>query len=414
MMPKEMLGNYFKSHEKELVDYVLKILAEVVKEKTVNVEKERLHEFPYLKIAGQESLVSKIVMRELKAMNVDCQEKTLVEGRSNVLGFYGKGDSSLLVAAHMDVVPPGDGWSRDPFTTHVDKEKGLVYGRGVIDNKGPLVATLCALKVLNELKIKLNGTFIMGAIASEEYREQGEEDPGLDFLIKSKSLNPKWAIIPDVGGNMQMIDVAEKGRLQIKITSTGKQAHGSTPQKGINAVTMMSRLLLELENMQMQYVPHNFLDRPTLNIGTIRGGSASNIVPAKCEAVLDIRYLPSQSAEGILKEIKGVADRLSVSGNYDFEVVAVSLPHEVDSANILVKTIQENAQSILGTTPRPFGLGGGTFAKSFNLSGIVAVGYGPGDDTAFHIADEYIEIKQLLSFAHMITAVAMDLLGYQK
>ncbi|MBF0300913.1 MAG: ArgE/DapE family deacylase [Oligoflexia bacterium] len=407
MMAKNLLNEYFKKNEKSITEYLLRILSDVVKEKTVNVEKGRLNEFPYLKIPGQESLVSKIVIRELQAMNVRYEERTLVEGRSNVLAMYGDENPSLLVASHSDVVPPGDGWTRDPFTTYV--QNGLVYGRGVIDDKGPLVSSMCALKALTDLNIKLKGTFILGAIASEEYREPGEEDAGLDFLIKNKFLNPKYAIIPDVGGNMQMIDVAEKGRLQLKITAIGKQAHGSTPDKGVNAVSMMSRLLLKLEELKMKYSEHKFLDKPTLNIGIVRGGSAANIVPAKCEATLDIRYLPSQSAEGILKEIQEISK--SVNGTFDFEIVAKSLPHEVDPANILVKSIQENAKVIMGTTPKPFGLGGGTFAKSFNLSGIVAVGYGPGDDTAFHVADEYIEIKQLLTFAHMISAVAIDLLG---
>ena len=146
-----------------------------------------------------------------------------------------------------------------------------------------------------------------------------------------------------------------------------------------------------------------------MNIGIMKGGSASNIVPAKCEATLDVRYLPSQSAEGILDEIKEIAK--NIDGAFDFEIVAKSLPHEVDPSNILVESIQSNAKNIMSSIPVPFGLGGGTFAKSFNLSGITAVGYGPGDDTAFHIADEYIEIKQLITFAHVIAAVSIDILG---
>jgi len=406
---KEKLKAFFEEKREAITKYTVDLITEMVREKTVNAGKDRLSEFPYLTIPGEESRVGKIVKRELDSIGIPCEERTLVEGRGNVIGYYGKGKLSLMVGTHMDIVPPGDGWDTDPFEAYV--KDGKIYGRGVLDNKGPLVCTIVTAKVLKEMGIKLKGTFIIGAIVSEEHREKGEMDPGIEYLMKNKFVSPTYAIIPDIGENMKKIDIAEKGRIVVKITSIGKQAHGSTPERGINAVVMMGEYLAKLKNFKMSYTEHNYLGHPSINPGVVRGGSAANIVPAKCELQLDIRILPSQTPEGVVEELKELAKE--VDGKFEFEILQASIPHEIDPDNILVKLIQKNSQDIIGVKPEPIGMGGGTFAKSFNLAGIKAVGFGPGDDNAFHVANEFVEIKQLVDFSHLLGAIAIDLLGVE-
>ncbi|MEQ8167411.1 MAG: ArgE/DapE family deacylase [Candidatus Eremiobacterota bacterium] len=403
---KEKLRAYFEAKREEITEYTINILTDMVREKTVNAGKESLKDFPYLTIPGEESKVSSIVIREFEKMGIPYEVRELVKGRANVTGSYGKGKPSLLIGTHMDVVPPGDGWDTDPFEPYV--KDGKIYGRGVLDNKGPLACSLVTMKIFKELDIPLSGTFMVAAIASEEFREKGEMDPGIEFLIKNKYLTPEYAIIPDIGENMQKIDIAEKGRLVIKVTSTGKQAHGSTPERGVNAVFMMNDFLTELKHYKPSYTEHKYLGKPSLNLGVIKGGAAANIVPAKCEVLLDIRYLPCQTAEGIVEELKELSRK--VEGVFDFTIEQCSRPHEIEPDNILIKVIQENSKNITGFMPEPFGMGGGTFAKSFNLAGIIAVGFGPGDDFAFHVANEYVEIKQLVDFSHLLGAIAIDLL----
>jgi len=404
---KEKLKSYYGANFQTISNEVVRILTDLVKEKTVNVPKKDLSKYSYLEVPGQESKAAAVVTRELDKIGIKYKVHEQQKGRANVLGYYGDGPTSLLVGAHMDVVPPGDGWSSDPFTTYV--KDGLIYGRGVIDNKGPLAATIVALKILKEQGVELKGSLIMGAIASEEFREPGEMDPGLEYLMKNNLLKPTYAIIPDIGENMKKIDIAEKGRLQMTVTSYGKQAHGSTPERGVNAVIMMGHYLTKLQNLNMKFKHHHYLVKPSLNVGIIQGGSASNIVPAECEVTLDIRFLPGQTPEGIVEELKEISK--NVEGKFEFKIQTYTLPHEVDPDNILVKALQKNSQDILGQKAEPFGMGGGTFAKGFNLAGITAVGFGPGDDNAFHIANEYIEIRQLVQFAQLISATAIDILG---
>ena len=194
---KEKLKVYFESRREEITEYTISILKEMVREKTVNAGKDSLKDFPYLTIPGEESKVARIVMRELDKYGIPYDVRELVKGRANVIGYYGKGEPSLLVGTHMDVVPPGDGWDSDPFEPYI--RDGKIYGRGVLDNKGPLVCTLVTMKIFKELGIDLSGSFMLGAIVSEEFREKGEMDPGIEFLIKEKHLSPKYAIIPDIG-----------------------------------------------------------------------------------------------------------------------------------------------------------------------------------------------------------------------
>ena len=109
---------------------------------------------------------------------------------------------------------------------------------------------------------------------------------------------------------MNLIDVTEKGNLFLEITSHGKQAHGSRPEMGINAIWNMIILLECIKQLKFRRTVRPLHTPPTLNLGSIHGGTVPNIVPAICKAQLDIRYLPGDSADNIITDIniiKGVA-----------------------------------------------------------------------------------------------------------
>ena len=111
----------------------------------------------------------------------------------------------------------------------------------------------------------------------------------------------------------------------------------------------------------------------------------------------------------MIAQLKKLTDK--IDGEFTISVEDWSDPHKIDPDNPLVHAIQKNTEKYLGFKPEPFGMGGGTFAKTLNLKGISAVGFGPGDDEAFHVANEYVEIKQLVDFACLICLVALDLLN---
>ena len=411
MDPKASLKQYFQEHSDEIRQRIVDLTTEMCREKTVNVVSEKLPEHPYLKIRGEEWRVAKIVKRELDKMGVPYTEFARMKGRPNVIGSIGRDQNGkrLLMPAHMDIVPAGEGWETDPF--EVVEKDGMLIGRGTLDNKGPLASILAAVEVLKKLNIdqKLAGQLLIAALADEEAEDPDGIDYGIGYLMEAQLIAPTYAIIPDIGENMKSIDIAEKGRTVFRITAIGKQAHGSTPERGINAIFMMAKLVLEIERLKFDYQVHPVLGHPSLNLGEIHGGAAPNIVPGSCTIYIDIRSVPGMTKEGVIGQLQHCADQVK-DGKFKIEVMSWNEPHAIDPENELVDAIQENTREILGFLPEPIGQGGGTYAKTLNLNNVMAVGWGPGDDEAFHVANEYVEIQQLVDFALLTCLCAVDLL----
>ncbi len=410
MDAKKNLKQYFYDHKKAIENRLIELVREMVKEKTVNVISEKLPEYPYLKFRGEEFRVAEIVKREMARLEIPCDNFARMKERPNVIGKLGKNLSGkrLLMPAHMDVVPAGDGWDHDPFDVVV--KDGKLYGRGTNDNKGPLAAILVAAEVIKRLQLdeQMNGQLLVAALADEEVADPDGVDYGIGYLLEEKLIDPTHAIVPDIGHDMKEIDIAEKGRLVIKVTAIGEQAHGSTPEKGINAIFMMSKLLQQIEGLKFEYQEHPLLKQPTLNLGEIHGGVAPNVVPGSCFIYLDIRTVPGMNRKDILRQIQDYINKIE-KGRFNIEVMSETVAFSIDADNELVKLIQKYTAEQLGFTAQPMGMGGGTYAKNLNQHGILTVGWGPGGDTA-HIANEYIEIQQLLDFAKLTGLIVLDLL----
>ncbi len=401
---------YFQEHGAALEKRLIELVTEMVKQRTVNVIPEKLPEHPYLKVRGEEYRVAEIVKRELTRLGIAFEEFARQKERPNVIGRLGNnpGGKRLLLPAHMDVVPAGDGWDHDPFEVVV--KDGRLYGRGTNDNKGPLAAILLAAEVIKRLELdsQMNGQMLIAALADEEAADPDGIDYGIGYLLNQRLIDPTHAIVPDIGYEMKEIDIAEKGRMVVRITALGQQAHASTPEKGINAIFMMAKLIQQLDRLRLEYQHHPILGGPTLNLGEIHGGIAANVVPASCSIYLDIRTVPGMSQTSVLRQIRDCIDRIP-DGKFQIETLSESIAFSVSPDNDLVKLIQKYTQSELGFTATPMGMGGGTYAKNLIQHGVLTVGWGPGGDTA-HMANEFIEIQQLMDFARLIALIATDLL----
>jgi acetylornithine deacetylase/succinyl-diaminopimelate desuccinylase-like protein len=408
---KAALKRYFEENREAVARRIVDLTSEMVREQTINVVSEKLPEFPDLKFRGEEYRVAEIVTRMFDEWGIPHRSHARMEGRPNVIGRLGRAESGrcLLMPAHVDIVPAGDGWDTDPF--EAVEQDGWLIGRGTLDNKGPLASVMVAGAILRELGLddSLTGELMIAALADEEAEDPDGIDYGIGYLLEEKHIAPTFAVIPDIGENMKAIDVAEKGRTVIKIIATGKQAHGSTPERGINAVFMMASLVREIERLTLEHEVHDVLGVPSLNLGEIHGGAAPNIVPGSCLIYLDIRTVPGMTKAGVLGQLEACGARVE-GGVFDFTVMSWNEPHGIDPKNEVVQCIQENSQAVLGHTPEPFGMGGGTYAKTLNLEGVLAVSWGPGDDEKFHVANESVEIAQLVDFSLLTGLIALDLL----
>ncbi len=415
MSSSSELKSWFEAHRGEVRDDIVRLTKEMVRHKTVNVAPDKLGEHPYLEIRGEEWRVAEIVRRELEAAGISLSAHAREPGRPNLIGRLGRNASGrrLLVAAHMDVVPPGEPseWEKldDPFEP-VERD-GFLYGRGVLDNKGPLASSLVAAQMLQRIvgPEALAGQLQVAALCDEEATGPDGVDYGVEYLLEENLLDATCAIVPDIGEFMKSIDVAEKGGGVMRITARGLQAHGSTPERGVNAIYKMGKLLERLERFPFVFEPHPLLGEPTINVGEIQGGAAPNIVPGSCSISIDLRLVPGQSMTQVREQMIGMAQDLAE--DFSIEIAESREPHAMDPGHPLVSAIQHRAEDVLGFRPQVMGLGGATFAKSLSLAGIPAVGWGPGDDDAFHVADEYVSIDELTNFALLIGLVSLDVLG---
>ncbi len=389
-MSYELIREYVEAHTDEMTQ----IACELIRARTENPP-------------GEERLAVSVVEQYLKRYGIRYETFEKSSNRTNIVARVGNGSPSLLVACHLDVVPAGDGWEMNPFEPKITN--GRIYGRGASDNKGQMASMLVLIRFLKENESKLRGTFILIGAADEE---RGSAF-GLEYLLSECNTSADYAIIPDVSHNMRLIDISEKGNLFLEIISYGRQAHGSTPEKGINAIWNMIELLSELKEVKFNLTSHPLHTPPTMNLGGIQGGAAPNIVPGKCRASLDIRYLPGEKKQNIIDKINETFEAVKKKNNTaNFELTTIQdlPPTEVPANNPLVKLITRHTEAVLGVKPEAKGLSGTTVVKQLLQKGITAVGFGPGDEGQAHVANESISIQELKDFAVIMGLITFDLL----
>jgi succinyl-diaminopimelate desuccinylase len=410
-VPPEGVMKQAESLRKFIVGLTLRIC----RERTVDYF---LADFPKggpdgMRFPGEEGKVVRVLASELKKLKIPYRTYAKVKGRDNLLAGVGlrkKGYKKLMVLLHTDVVPAGapKDWRFDPWKPF--EKNGKLYGRGVLDDKGPLAACFATLRILKEHEKAIPGEFIFAAVGDEEVGV----GVGLPFLIKKGVVKCTDAIVPDIAGEMREINVAEKGRVLLKVRAHGKQAHAMDPAKGVNAVTATAHFLAALEKHTLAHTPHPILPGgPTINVGLITGGVAPNAVPADCETTLDIRYLPGQTAEGIRAEIQRLADGAAAAwevrgATFDVGIFQNALPCQVSPEAPIVKRILKHAPDA-----KVVGSGGGTFAKDLVLMGVDAVGWSCGNEATYHQPNEEIEVDQLVTYAGRLANLALELCAMQ-
>jgi succinyl-diaminopimelate desuccinylase len=334
--------------------------------------------------------------------------------RPNILAFFEGKDSSktIWVMTHMDVVPPGDlaQWKGDPFKAWV--EEGKIYGRGVEDNQQDMVASLYALKAFQAENIKPSYNVGIALVADEETGSL----KGIDYVLNHSRAFRKQdlIIVPDAGNkDGTLIEVAEKGILWLKFKTVGKQAHASTPHKGINSFKAASYLVTELDNLYKLFRDEDPLfDEPPLSTfePTKKEANVPNIntIPGEDVFYLDSRILPKYAIGDVKAEIermvKRIEDRFKVKITMEEQQNAPAAPPTAaDSA--VVGALRSAVEAVYKTKASARGIGGGTVAAIFRRAGFEAACWSKIDETA-HQPNEYCRIENLLGdakvFAHIL------------
>jgi acetylornithine deacetylase len=295
------------------------------------------------------------------------------------------GGRSLLLNAHLDTV--GVDGMPDPFCARV--HDGRMYGRGAYDMKAGLAACMLAL---TEIRAgELLGDVLLAAVADEEHASLGVQN--VLPLIRADA-----AIVTEP--TSLAVCVAHKGFSWHEIITSGRAAHGSQPQFGIDAIAHMGRVLNRLEALQTelcQHPPHRLLGHGSLHASLISGGQELSSYPATCTLQLERRTLPDEDLASVEQEIEELLRALAAEDpqfHARHRTTLVRPPFSVSENEAIVQTLLREAAAVLGTAPATIGASFWMDAAFLAAAGIPTVAFGPHGAGA-HAVDEWVDLHSV-------------------
>lgn len=330
-----------------------------------------------------EQRVGEFLAATAASAGLDVEFQHVADGRSNLLARLtppNKAPLRVLLAPHTDTVNALD----SQFTPK--KKNGKIFGRGACDAKGaiaPMLGALCHL-ARNGPRPEQTEIIFVGLVDEENAQA------GARALVSSK-LRADLAI---VGEPTELrVVTAHKGTLWLRMETHGKAAHGSRPELGANAVHEMARIVDLLETdyaKKLRRRRHPVLGIPTINVGTISGGTQANIVPDYCSILVDRRTLPGEKDSGITREMQSMLRAKGLKASFHSLRGSPWLPLETDEKLPLVARFFKT----VGQT-KPAGVNFFSDASVLSQGGIPSVLFGPGDIAYAHTTDEWVDTKSL-------------------
>jgi acetylornithine deacetylase len=295
------------------------------------------------------------------------------------------GGRSLLLNAHLDTVG-AEGMS-DPFRPRI--HDGRMYARGAYDMKAGLAACMLALAEIRAGE--LAGDVLLAAVADEEHASLGVKDV-------LRHVRADAAIVTEP--TSLEVCIAHKGFSWHEIVTSGRAAHGSQPQLGIDAIAHMGRVLNRLEALQAELhrrPPDRLLGRGSLHASLISGGQELSSYPATCTLQLERRTLPDEDIASVEREIEGVLSALAAE-DPQFQgrqrTTLVRPPFSVSESEAIVRTLVGEAGAVLGKPPATIGVSFWMDAAFLAAAGIPTVAFGPHGAGA-HAIDEWVDLHSV-------------------
>jgi succinyl-diaminopimelate desuccinylase len=325
----------------------------------------------------------------LESHGIDAQERDH-DGLPVLLASVGSTDPAaptVIFHGHIDVVPAHD----EQFTPQLDGDR--LYGRGTYDMKGGLAAMLCALRdCATEIREQGAATPMSAArvqlvVVPDEESEQVDRR-STDALVKEGVLTGDFAITGEP--TELQVGVQAKGVLAARLAVHGVSAHGSTPWLGDNSILKALDVFRRIETLPFSRQSSDLYDRPSINLSRIDGGEAFNMVPDRCEITIDIRFVPGQDPQEILRQIRAIPD---------VEVLRVleRAPAIVSRRNPFVVALRDAVGRTGEGAGMAIGRDGASDAFAFLEAGIPAVEFGPSGN-GHHGPEEWVSVASLARY----------------
>lgn len=407
-------------------DEMISFLQELVRVPTINPPGEAYRE-------GAE-----LIGRQLKEFGYETsyitaeglREHTAAHPRVNVFGrMKGTTDRpSLHFNGHFDVVPVGDGWTRDPFAATI--EDGRMYGRGVSDQKAGIAASIFAIEAIRRAGLKLRGTVEQSGSVDEE----SGGFAGVAYLAQQgwlgKDKNDYVIITEPTDTNR--IYLGHRGVYWFKVTTHGRIAHGSMPYLGVSAIDHLADFLHGVKHDLKPRLATRKTEIPveplksryaSINVNAVFGGQPEEGTQTPCVAdrsgaIFDRRFLSEEPFEQVRGEIAEMLEQYKAQDpefQYTLEDLMVVHPVQTDKNCDLVQTLAGCIQQ-MAKTEAIYAASPGTYDQKHvvriaNVAQCVA--YGPGLLAQAHLPDEYCVIEDIVTSAKVMALTAVQLLGLE-
>jgi acetylornithine deacetylase len=305
------------------------------------------------------------------------------------------GGRTLLLCGHTDTVNV-EGMT-DAHVPRVDGDR--LYGRGAYDMKAGVAAALIAAR--DAARAGLRGDVVVAAVADEEHASLGVQDA-------LRSVQADAAVVTEPT-EMELV-VAHKGFVWTEIEVTGRPAHGSRPDLGVDAIAKMGPILTELAALDaaLGEPTHPLLGRGSMHASVIEGGVELSSYPGRCVLGLERRTLPGETGAGVEAEVEALLERCRARDpelQAEQRTLLVREPFEVDEQAEPVTAVREAAVAVTGEAPPIAGASYWADAAFIAAAGIPTVMFGPGGEGA-HALEEWVSLRATEAVAEILVAVA--------
>lgn len=328
-------------------------------------------------------------------------------GRANVIATLENGAGPVFAFnTHMDVVPAGEGWSTDPFVLR--EHDGKLFGRGACDCKGPLIAMVEAIRMLQAARDRWRGTVLGVFVADEEVASEGARHyaaarPKIDYAVIGE---------PTSNGTV----VAHKGSLRPLVRVHGVSAHSGTPDEGKNAIYSAARFitLVEEHHRTVRQRRHPLVGAASLTITRALAGVADNVLPDRCDLLLDRRMVPGEDEAAVKADLSGLLARAATQ----FGVQAEILEYRPTTGGATETALDEpivHASLAAGKrhgakVTEPQGFQGACDLVHFRSVGAKGTVIGPGSLALAHKPDEFVPVDEFVNASLIYRDVALEML----
>jgi len=344
------------------------------------------------------------VVKKLNEMMADAGfDEIKIDGLGNIIGRIGSGKKVIAIDGHIDTVDIGniENWTFDPLGGEI--KNGFVHGRGSVDQKGGLITAITAGKILKEIGLTNDVTFYVTGTVMEE------DCDGLcwKYIIEEDKIKPDCVIVTEPT-NLNIYR-GHRGRMEIEVSFFGRSAHGSAPERGINAIYMASKAALEIEKLNERLAYDEFLGKGSVTISEFISGSPSQCAVADFAKIhLDRRLTWGENKELAVKQVEKIVKDMNAKVevlNYNekaftgkqYGMEKYYPTWKLEENHYVIEAGKKAYKELFNTDAIVDKWTFSTNGVTINgIYGIPVIGFGPGNEVLAHAPDEKVPIEHLV------------------